>query len=125
MAERATCITKITRVPYIDGGTPARVNRRTGEMFLNMQALTKLPPEHRLFIMLHEMAHVVLQTEDETEADAWAFKKYAEMGYSLKAAVHALTDNLKAQFPQHFMRMYLELKRAEQYDRDINGNTKF
>ena len=124
MAERATAITKITHV-YDLGGTPARVNRRTGEMFLCIPQLKKLPKEHRLFIMLHEMAHVVLQTENEGEADAWAFAKYAEMGYSLKASVHALTDTLKAQFPQHYMRMWQQLQRAEKYDREVNHNTKF
>ena len=122
--ERATGITKITKVETIEGGTPARVNRRTGEMFLNMSKLRKLPVEHRIFIMLHEMAHVALPTESEEEADAWAFKKYADMGYSLKQSVFTLTDSLRAEFPQHFMRMWLQLKRAEAYDREINGNTK-
>ena len=115
-------ITKITKVPDL-GGTPARVNRRTGEMYISMKHMQALPKEHRLFIMLHEMGHVVLQSTDEARVDDWAFKQYADMGYSLKASVKALTRVLNDENPEHAWRMYLQLERAKEYDRENNGNT--
>jgi hypothetical protein len=119
----ATGITKITKVPDL-GSTPARVNRRTGEMFLSLKHMKAMPVEHRLFVMLHEQAHVELQTTDEVKADAAAFKKYADLGYSLKASVKALTQVLNGKNPAHYWRMYCQLKRAELYDIKNNGNTK-
>ncbi|RFZ84770.1 hypothetical protein DYU05_03960 [Mucilaginibacter terrenus] len=118
----ATEITKVTWVPDL-GATPARVNRRTGEMFLSYKHMKALPKEHRLFIMLHEMGHVVLQSTDEMQVDDWAFKKYADMGYSLNASVKALTTILNDQKPEHAWRMYLQLERAKEYDREHYGNT--
>jgi hypothetical protein len=116
-------ITKITHVPDLVT-TPARVNRRTGEMFISIKHMVALPVEHRLFIMLHEMAHVELQSTDEAQVDDWAFKKYADMGYSLNASVKALTQILNDQKPEHAWRMYLQLERAKDYDRKVYGNQK-
>ncbi|MBC8051880.1 MAG: hypothetical protein H7Y13_02330 [Sphingobacteriaceae bacterium] len=119
----ATGITKIIRVADL-GNTPARVNRRTGVMYLSLKHMKAMPKEHRLFVMLHEQAHVELQTTDEVKADAAAFKKYADRGYSLKASVKALTRVLNGENHEHAWRMYCQLKRAEQYDIKFNGNTK-
>jgi len=105
------------------GNTPAKVNRRTGVMYLSKKHMAALPKELRLFIMLHEMAHVELQSTNEMEVDAWAFKKYADMGYSLKASVKALTGILNDQNPEHWLRMGLQLERAKAYDRKYYGNT--
>ncbi|ADY51448.1 hypothetical protein Pedsa_0876 [Pseudopedobacter saltans DSM 12145] len=117
-------ITKIIRVPDL-GATPARVNRRTGVMEISLKHMKAMPVAHRLFVMLHEQAHVELQTTDEVKADAYAFKKYADMGYSLKESVKALTKVLNENNPEHNWRMYLSLKRAEKYDLEYNGNKKF
>lgn len=119
----ATGITKIVRVPDL-GATPARVNRRTGVMYISLKHMKALPVEHRLFVMLHEQAHVELQTKDEFKADEAAFKKYADMGYSLNAAVKALTQVLNDKNPEHAWRMYLQLQRAKAYDYSHYGNTK-
>jgi len=114
-------ITQIVWVPTL-GATPAKVNRQTGVMYLSRAAMQNLPPEYRLFIMLHEMAHVVLQTTDEVAADNWAFNQYAAMGYSLKAGVKALTRVLNDKDPEHAWRMYSQLKRAEKFDYEVNNN---
>lgn len=119
----ATGITKIYTVPDL-GNTPARVNRRTGEMYLSLRHMLPLPPDIRLFIMLHEMGHVVLQTEDEERVDAWAFDQYVKQGKSLKASVKALTQILDGNNPEHYDRMYLQLQRAKMYDYLKNGNQK-
>jgi hypothetical protein len=114
-------ITKITRRADL-GRTPASVNRRTGEMFISGRHFSQMSKEHRLFVMLHEMAHVELQTTDEEAADNWAFKKYADLGYSLKAVVKALTGVLDESNPEHYRRMVLQLQRAKAYD--LLHNTK-
>ena len=116
----------ITAIHWVDdlGDTPARVNRDTGEMYLSRKYMRHMPQEHRLFVMLHEMAHVVLQTTDEEQADAWAFQQYADMGYSLKAGVKALTRVLNDKNPEHAWRMYLQLRRAQDYDYRVNKNLK-
>lgn len=119
----ATGITKITKVADL-GNTPARVNRRTGEMFISLKHMLKMPVEHRLFVMLHEQAHVELQTTDEFKADELAFKRYADMGYSLNAAVKALTRVLDDSNREHYARMRKQLERAKAYDYNFYGNTK-
>ncbi|WP_113636097.1 hypothetical protein [Nubsella zeaxanthinifaciens] len=116
-------ITRITYVPDLIS-TPARVNRRTGEMQLSLKHMRAMPKEHRLFVMLHEKAHVELQTTDEVKADAQAFKEYADLGYSLNASVKALTKVLSDKNPEHFWRMYAQLQRAKAYDYSHYGNTK-
>ena len=123
MVEWARGITKITVVPDL-GDTPAKVNRRTGEMFLSRKHCSRLPKEQVLFIMLHEKAHAELQTTNEYEADAHAFKEYAALGYSLKASVKALTQVLNDKNLEHNYRMYYQLQRAKKYDAENNGNTK-
>jgi hypothetical protein len=111
MGEWARGITQVVKVPDL-GNTPARVNRRTGVMYLSMKHVADMPKDLRLIVMLHEMGHVVLQTQVEADADAWAFKKYADMGHSLKASVRALTRILDENNPEHWQRMYLQLQRA-------------
>lgn len=116
-------ITKIVRVDDL-GNTPARVNRKTGVMYISLKHMKAMPENHRLFVMLHEMGHVVCQTENEMEADAWAFKEYAKRGHSLTDSVHALTRVLDDRDPEHNWRMYLQLQRAKEYDYKVNHNTK-
>lgn len=116
-------ITKIIVVPTLNG-TPAKVNRQTGVMYLSAADMQELPVNIRFFIMLHEMAHVVLQTTSEEEADKWAFNQYAKRGHSLTEAVYALTRVLNDKNPEHAWRMYLQLQRAKKYDYEVNHNTK-
>lgn len=116
-------ITQIIKVPDL-GNTPARVNRKTGVMYISVKHMQQMPKEHRLFVMLHEMGHMVLQTTDEVAADNWAFNEYARRGHSLNASVKALTSILNDQNPEHHWRMYLQLERAKKYDYEVNHNTK-
>ncbi|MGZ3999149.1 MAG: hypothetical protein ACXVIY_00900 [Mucilaginibacter sp.] len=121
--ERATDITDIVKVEDLVT-TPAKVNRRTGVMYISLAHFRQMPYEHCLFVMLHEKGHVVQQTTDEVAADTWAFNEYAKMGYSLNESVKALTRVLDDQNPEHYWRMYLQLERAKNFDREVNGNTK-
>lgn len=114
----------ITDIIFVDnlGDTPATVNRRNGILFVSKKFWNQLKPEHRLFILLHEMAHVHLQTDNEFKVDEWAFKEYAKRGHSLKESVYALSKVLSGKNPEHYWRVYQQLERAKAYDRKHNGN---
>jgi hypothetical protein len=115
--------TRITSIQAVDGlgTTPARVNRSTGQMFVNRGMWNKLKPEHRFFVALHEAAHATLQTKDEEAADRWAFRQYASAGYPLSEGVLALTQILNGKRPEHKARMERVLHQAVAYDA-ANGN---
>lgn len=106
------------------GSTPARVNRKTGELQINLDVWPKLKPEHKLFVLLHEEGHRALNTSNELAVDAYAFKKYAEAGYSLTEGVKALTQVLSGISPEHGLRAYLQLERAKEFDYYHNNNEK-
>ena len=74
----------IKEIVWIDdlGDTPAKVNRRTGVMYASRKHLSAMPKEFVVFIFLHEKAHVELQTTNEYQADAQAFKEYADYDFT-------------------------------------------
>lgn len=117
----ATGITSIEYVRNI-GSTPARVNRKTGHLQINMDVFPRLKDEHKAFVLLHEEGHVVLDSSDEMAVDEYAFKKYAALGYSLTESVKALTQVLNSKSPEHTKRAYLQLQRALEYDNKNNKN---
>ena len=51
------------------GSTPAKVNRETGEVFLNKTVWPTLSKPYQAFILKHEEGHYVLKTTNELEAD--------------------------------------------------------
>lgn len=118
-----TAVTSITMVADL-GTTPATINRLTGEMFLNERIWKTLSKDQRLFILLHEAAHVTLNTTDEIEADQWAFDQYAKLGGSLKESVKSLTRVLNYKNPEHFERTQAQLERALKFDSKFNNNPK-
>lgn len=105
------------------GTTPARVNRRSGELQINTPVFDKLTPEAKRFVLLHEEGHWVLQTRNELAADKYAFSKYVDEGHSLKAGVKALTQVL-TNSPGHLVRSAEILKQAahHQNKNSMNGN---
>lgn len=56
--------------------TPARINRRTGELFLNKKTWHNIPDEHKTIILLHEKGHLERNTASEGEANNYAIEKY-------------------------------------------------
>jgi hypothetical protein len=115
---------QFTSVSYVSGigSSPARVNRKTRDLQLNADKWDNLPETHQAFILLHELAHCLLDTSDEFLVDQLAFKMYAEAGYSLKAGVQAVTSLLSDSNESHRLRAYLQLERAKIYDYAVNGN---
>jgi hypothetical protein len=72
-------------------GTPARVNRRTGVVKMNLSKLREYTVFMRVFIGLHEFFHYALQTTDETTADMGALKVYLGMNYPKSEANYSMT----------------------------------
>jgi hypothetical protein len=116
--------TGITAIYEVDdlGTTPARVNRKTGELYINMKKWADLSPEARLFVLLHEAGHVDQNTRNEILADNYAFYAYARAGKPLSKSIQALTRLLNFNNPQHYDRVKAQLNRAFAYDYHVNGN---
>jgi len=113
----------IRHVPSIPGSTtPARCNRRTGEILINDSRWSKIEPAHRVFILLHEYAHIALNSSDEFEVDKLAHKIYLERGYPLTESVRALSKVLTGSSESHVQRVQAQLNRA--YDVDKNNTQK-
>lgn len=116
----------ITSIEYVTnlGTTPARVNRVTGECFINTPVFFNFPADIRLFILLHEAGHVVLNTTNEYEADNYAFEQYAKLGRSLKNSVKALSTVLPFSNQEQYNRVIQQFIRAYEYDNYHNHNKK-
>lgn len=102
------------------GSTPASVDRETGVVYINNKLRSRISPDKWLFILLHELGHLVLQTSDEKEVDAWAFDQYARQGGKLSESVHALTKVLNFSSTEHLERANLQLRRAQLFDKTYN-----
>ena len=79
---------------YFENGSPARVNRRTGEVFLSNLFFEKYTPEQQQYILLHEEGHFVLNTKSEEEADRYAAEKMLDSGYGFKRTFRAQNNSL-------------------------------
>ena len=110
-------LNQIKFVDSLGGRTPACVNRVTGLMLIDRKWWNTLPVEHRLFILLHEYAHFVLNTSDELKADKLAFELYAKMGHSLNESVKALTRVLSYTNSEHTERTLAQIERAKEFDK--------
>lgn len=76
----------------LDGDkTPARVNRRTGLIKINLEEFLKFPVFIQIFILLHELIHYKDQTTDETRCDLGALRIYLGMMYPKSSANYAMT----------------------------------
>lgn len=114
---------QIIHVPHLDGNpTPARCNRRTGEIWINDSVWCNIKPEHRMFILLHEYGHIQLNSSDELAVDAYASDLYIKLGYSLNESVKALSRVLTGKNSQHVDRVRAQLDRAKAID--IKHNQK-
>lgn len=54
----------------------AKINRKTGDIFVSSGIWDRLPPEEKEFVLLHEDGHLLLQTTDEYQANAYAIDKF-------------------------------------------------
>jgi len=112
------------------GLTPAKCFRDTGLVLINNYFL-RLPEDAQYFVLCHEAGHILLDTDNEFEADNAGFNLYVKSGRSLKGAVKALSqtlpfgsknvnEQLQAQWLQ---RLQAQLNRAIEFD-NKNNNLK-
>ncbi|MEZ5047481.1 MAG: hypothetical protein R2831_10870 [Chitinophagaceae bacterium] len=107
----------VTHVPHLNGSrTPARCNRRTGQIWINDEVMRGIPHAHRYFILLHELGHITLNTSNELEADRFAFKHFIESGYPLTESVKALSRVLTGSNDEHVDRVATQIERAKYID---------
>lgn len=119
-------ITKIYFVDRLPEGSsgPACCLRSTGECWINRNYWKALNYEQRVFILLHENAHISLDSSNEKEVDREAHKQYLAMGLSLNESVRALTKVLSFTTEEHKERAVEQTIRAAVYDITVNGNTR-
>lgn len=116
-----------TSTTYVDdlGKTPASVNVRTGDLYINTPVFNKLKPLQKQFVLWHEHGHFSLKTRNEFEADNYAFEKMVNKNVSLKELVYSLSDVLSGENKQHYDRLIEQFNRAKKYDMDNNYTVGF
>lgn len=112
---------KVHIVPHLNGSrTPARCNRRTGDIWINQEHTKGMKPEHLFFILLHELAHIKLNSSDELEVDKWASEQYVKCGYALTSSVQSLSSILTGDSEEHVERVKAQLDRAVTIENQFN-----
>ena len=123
-----TAITNIIEIDNLkdDKGFPsiARVNRDTGELYVNKQMFAKIPPIRRKFILFHEAGHATLNTKDEKKADDFALRAMLAQGESLTEILKSLTCVLDYNKPSHYDRTAHIFEELRNYDLTENNNQK-
>ena len=117
----------ITKVYYgdytkINYTSPAFCNKQSGELYINVPIYAKFNQNERYYILLHELGHIVLNTNDELKADEYASTIYLKKGYSLTDSVKALGHALKYNKNEDYIRTLRQFERAKKYDLEINGH---
>lgn len=103
-----------------DSASPARCSRKKGVIYINDAVFSQLPPEHRLFVLLHEYGHIKLNTTAEFAVDKYASELYLKMGYPLSESVRSLSSVLSGTHPDHYARTKAQLDRAKTIDKKYN-----
>lgn len=104
--------------------SPAFCNRSTGELYINTPYFERLNRNQQFYVLLHELGHIALQTEDENKADAYASEIYLKKGYPLSESVKALSKVLKFNKQGDYDRLQNQFNRAAIYDLEVNNNQK-
>ncbi|NCC99978.1 MAG: hypothetical protein EOL95_09815 [Bacteroidia bacterium] len=77
------------------GNSPAALSRKDGVIYINGPYFDKFTDFQKKFIVLHEMGHHYLNTDNEIKADAYAFAHLAGTEFrSLKQAVATIEKTL-------------------------------
>lgn len=116
--------TSITLVNNL-GKTPASVNVKTGDLYINVPVYKKLTPVQKKFVLWHEHGHYHLKTRNEFEADKYAFENVVKQGVSLKELIYSLSEVLSGDSSEHLDRVYKQYYRAKEYDMKNNNTVSF
>ncbi len=112
---------KVVVVPRIKG-TPARVNRKTGVIYVSKWHFDQLDPVYQQFILNHEMAHYLFKSRDEEFCDEFAMQKMLQDGYNLTDILKSVTRTLK-NTRSHYGRKLNVFNSLRIYDYLKNNNT--
>jgi len=77
--------------PVIEDGSPAKVNRRTGLVKVDINKFKKYTVPMRMFVLLHEFWHFWGKTKNEFEADRGALNMYMQLQYPKSEGNYAMT----------------------------------
>jgi len=107
------------------GSTPAKAIRKLNIIYINDPVFNKLPKDTQDYVIEHEKAHIINDSNDEIEADNLAFLNYAgSRPQSLRKSIIALTNGLSFDRDEHVLRLYKQIERALTYDFKVNKNKK-
>lgn len=96
---------------------PIGCHRPSRTIIINPVLFDQLTPFEQKFWIGHEMGHIVLDTDSETEADTYAFNRMAGTEYrSLKQMVQALNNLLDPAHSETAERKRNLLKIARKWD---------
>lgn len=119
---------EIVRVPTL-GGSPAKCRiiepHKRALIRLADDKMAGFPTSTRLFVILHELGHAVLNSGDEIDVDRWAFHQYKKTGLPLKGAVFALSKVLApTSNGEHSERVIRQFYRAK-HENFLRGKTSY
>lgn len=98
--------------------TPAAIDRDSATLFINPKLWFKLTRFQQNFVRLHEIGHLVLDTNIEEEADAYAFDRLVGTEHrSMKQCIETLETILDPNRLGHKMRINALYERAIAWDR--------
>lgn len=98
--------------------TPAAIDRDSATLFINPKLWFKLTSFQRKFVRLHEIGHLVLDTDIEELADAYAFDHLVNTEYrSMKQMIETLETILDPNRTGHSMRIRALYKKAIAWDK--------
>jgi Zn-dependent peptidase ImmA (M78 family) len=104
---------------------PAGTNRHTGLIVINPDLYNQLTAFQQKFTIQHELGHINLQTDDEIEADGYAFDQLAGTEFmSLKQCVEFLEQVLIVH-PENEKRIEALYQRALKWDKNHLTNGFF
>lgn len=113
----------IIEVEHIEGDSPARVNRKTGQIQVNKSVFYKYPEIYQKFILYHEECHYLFQTKSEEMCDEYAMFKLLREGKKPKEILDVLLKTLSNN-SLHYARKINIANDLRIYDYVVNGNTK-
>ncbi len=99
--------------------TPAAIDRESATLYLNPKLWFKLTRFQQNFVRLHELGHLVLNTDIEEEADAFAFDRLVGSEHrSMKQCIETLETILDPHRLGHRVRIDALYQRALAWDKE-------
>lgn len=95
--------------------TPARINRKTGQIELNAKVFREYSIPMRMYMLLHEISHFYLNTRNEFEADDLGSTLYEQLGFPRIEVIYAFTKVFNDENPEQKARKNRILDKMRNY----------